>query len=367
MLLSNPFMVDPRVHKEAKALVEAGNTVTVIVWDRKKEYESEATIDNINLIRIHDTLPMRFLKKDLFKNPLWWRHAYKKALKLHQKQKFDVVHCHDLDTLQAGVWFKRRTGCKLVYDAHEIFGYMIEESMPKIICRYAFRLEKNLVKSVDYLITVDEPFQQYFETIAECPITIVMNCKDLIYQTYEPAKNDCFTLIYIGIMTKGRFFPEIIDTIKEIKNVQLILAGKKEALYNQMKTYVKDIDNITFLGTIPSNEIIPRTHKADAVFVLVDPTSLQHKKTVFNKQFEAMVCGRPIIVTKDTYAAEMTEKLSCGLCVEYSNESVKNAITELRDNPGLVETLGKNGFIAAKERYNWAYEKNNLLQVYDAL
>lgn len=368
MILSNPFLVDPRVHKEAKALVEAGHQVVVLVWDRKKEYKLETVVDGIRLIRIHDNLLMRLLKKDLLKNPVWWRKAYKKALELYQsKFQFDVVHCHDLDTLQAGVWLKNKTSCKLVYDAHEIFGYMIEETMPGFICRFAFFLEKRSVKKVDSLITVDKPFHMYFQSIASCPVTIVMNCKDLAYGSYESTNNDVFTLIYIGIMTKGRFFPEVIDIITDLDDVHLVLAGKKEGLYHEIKEYVKENDKVTFLGTIPSDEIIPRTHDADAVFVLVDPDSKQHQNTVFNKQFEAMVCGRPIIVTSGTFAAKMTKDLDCGIGVDYSKESVKKAIIQLRDNPDLVERLGRNGFTAAKKRYNWEYEKKNLLKVYDAL
>jgi len=45
MILSNPFMVDPRVYKEAKALTEIGYEVTVIVWDRRGEYEKERGLD----------------------------------------------------------------------------------------------------------------------------------------------------------------------------------------------------------------------------------------------------------------------------------------------------------------------------------
>ena len=56
MILSNPFLVDPRVHKEAKALVDDGHKVTVIVWDRKKAYPPEDTVDGINLVRIVSTL-----------------------------------------------------------------------------------------------------------------------------------------------------------------------------------------------------------------------------------------------------------------------------------------------------------------------
>ncbi|MBE9594619.1 MAG: glycosyltransferase, partial [Proteobacteria bacterium] len=132
MLLSNPFMVDPRVYKEAKALIGAGNEITVLVWDRHRDYEPESFVEGIRVVRIHNKGLLRIMPNDLFRNPLWWRKAYKKGLELYNTAqfKFDVTHCHDLDTLWAGVWLKKKLGIKLIYDAHEIFGYMIARDMP---------------------------------------------------------------------------------------------------------------------------------------------------------------------------------------------------------------------------------------------
>lgn len=361
-------MVDPRVHKEAKALIDAGHEISVIVWDRHGDYEPENIIDGIRVIRIHNEGLMKVLPNDLFRNPVWWRRACKKGLELYKNGfKFDVVHCHDLDTLQSGVWLKKKLGLKLIYDAHEIFGYMIEETSPKMVCKLAFRMERKLIRQVDHIITVDEPFSNYFSSIANVPVTIVMNCKDLLYPDFEVSNNSIFNLIYIGIMTKGRFFPDILDVVGEMENVELILAGKKEGLFFEIKEYVKKYPNIQFLGTVPSKDILPLTRQADATFIIVEPSSKQHQMTVFNKQFEAMVCGRPIIVTKGTYAAKMTEELKCGLTVEYNKESVRDAIVKLRDNPELCEELGRNAFKAARERYNWEIERKKLLKIYEEI
>ena len=69
MPLSNPFMVDPRVSREAKSLVNNGHEVTVIVWDRKNDYSEHEIVDNVNLIRIHNKGLMKSLPNDLFRNP----------------------------------------------------------------------------------------------------------------------------------------------------------------------------------------------------------------------------------------------------------------------------------------------------------
>ena len=365
MILSNPFMVDPRVHKEAKALVDNGHEVTVIVWDRRKEHEPESVVDGIRLIRIHNKGLLRLLPNDLLRNPIWWRKANKKGQELYKKgYKFDVVHCHDLDTLQAGVWLKKKLGVKLVYDAHELWGHLIENDVPKLVVKKTFSMEKKLIKNTDHIITVSPPFLEYFNTITDKPITLVMNCKDLKYEKYQPPETKKFTLIYIGGMKKQRFFPEIIDIMGNLENVQLILAGKTENLYYQMKEYSKKYSNIKFLGTVPTDEILPLTRSSHATFIIIDPSSKHYQKTLFNKQFEAMVTGRPLIVTKGTFAGRMTEELKCGITVDYNNESVKKAIITLCDNPELRQNLGENALKAAKGKYNWEIEKKKLLNVY---
>jgi glycosyltransferase involved in cell wall biosynthesis len=170
-------------------------------------------------------------------------------------------------------------------------------------------------------------------------------------------------------MLEKRFFPDIVHLVGSLEGVRLIVAGKKEGIFEEVKRSAERYDNVEFVGTISSNEILPRTHAADATFLLTCPPhkKMYHQETLFNKQFEAMVCGRPIIVTQGTYAGKMTEELNCGLTVEYNKESVKKAIITLRDNPELCEELGRNAFKAAKERYNWDVEKKKLLSVYEVI
>jgi len=140
------------------------------------------------------------LHTDVLRNPFWWRKAYKKALKLYKNGfEFDVVHCHDLDTLKTGVWLKKKFDVKLVYDAHEIFGYMIDRFVPSLISEYALKMEKKLIKKVDFVITVNEPLKDYFASISDKPIQIIMNCKKLFSKQYIPTNNKVFTVCYFGV------------------------------------------------------------------------------------------------------------------------------------------------------------------------
>ena len=315
MLLSNPFMTDLRVYNEAKALIDEGHEVTVIVWDRRYEYTSKDVVEGIKLVRLHNNFLMKILPNDLFRNPVWWRKSYRIGLKLYKNGfDFDVVHCHDLDTLQAGVWLKKKLGCKLVYDAHEIFGYMIEGNISQFVVNFVFRMEKKLVKSADYVITVNEPLKKYFKKITNVPITIVMNCKDIISERYKPPKNKIFTISFITNLSKKRLLPEIIDMLGKTKNIRCVIVGKKEdlKLYHEVEKTSAKYENVEFLGQIAFDRVIPETCKSNVVLCPLNPSAKLSKITTANKQFDAMACGRPIICTKDTHPGDMTKELQCG-------------------------------------------------------
>jgi glycosyltransferase involved in cell wall biosynthesis len=366
MILSNPFMVDPRVYKEAKALSKAGYEVSVIVWDRKNSYEKEDTVEGIRLFRIHNKGLMNILPHDLVRNPLWWWKAYKKGLKLYKNGfDFDVVHCHDLDTLVAGVLLKKKLDIKLVYDAHEIFGYMVLRDMPKIVASLAFWLEKKIVKFVDCLIVAESTYLNHFKKIMNTEMTTVLNCKDLVIDEYTTSENDVFTLIYIGVLNKSRFFPDLMHVIGNINGVRLIIAGKKENMYDEVQKISGKYSNITFLGSIPYSEVLPRTLDADVVVCMINPVDINNRIATANKQFEAMVCGRPIICTKGTRSGEITKQYDCGLVIEYTKDALKKAIIQLRDDPNLREKLGKNALQAAITKYNWENEERKLLNMYE--
>jgi glycosyltransferase involved in cell wall biosynthesis len=193
-----------------------------------------------------------------------------------------------------------------------------------------------------------------------------MNCKDLILDEYTPPKNKIFTVSYIGILHKNRMFPEIVDIVGNINNIRFIIAGQKENLYEFVKKRSKNYSNINFLGTIPIEEVITTTLKSDAVICMINPIDLNDKIALPNKLFEAMVCARPIITTNRTYSGKFTKQLNCGLVIDYNEESLKQAILELKNNKSLCEKLGTNGLKEAEKNYNWDNQKKKLLILYNS-
>ncbi len=356
MIVSNDVSRDARVQREGRSLVRAGHSVEAIGWDRKGAAIEKEKIDGISITRMRNSRLMRVAPSDLFRNPLWWRMAYREGL----KHEFDYVHSHDLDTLQSGVKLKKKRQTPLVFDAHEIFTYMIEEDVSKIVGNYSERMEKSLLQDVDHIVTVNEALREYYKERFDGDVTVVMNCPEEVLAEYEPPTADVFTVLYVGTLHKSRFVSELVDVIGSMEGVQLKIGGEKE-LYDEIEKKSAEYDNVSFLGTVPLKAVMPLTKESHAIFCMFDPSSRINQVGSPNKIFEAMAMGKPSIVTKGILSGDIVEKEKCGLAVEYDEQSLIEAIERLRDDPKLSEELGRNGLKMAHEKYNWKVQEKELL------
>ncbi|MFO7772802.1 MAG: glycosyltransferase family 4 protein [Dehalococcoidia bacterium] len=370
MFLSNAFTSDLRVYNEARSLLSAGHEVTVIAWDREKQSPPRQNWDGIEVVRLRTRLlPKRYRYASPFwvgfNLILWQWQAYRRALLLNKQRRFGAIHCHDFDTLAIGTRLKRKLKIPLVYDAHEIYGYITARLLPSWVADIFLRTEKRLIKKVDRMITDGEGRKRYFEMITDRPISVVMNCKPLQSLEYQPPNTESFTLLYIGTLWQSRMPLGVVEAARELPGVRCLIGGIGRPDYVQaLKEECLRTSNVTFLGRVPFDEVIPMTLKAHAVVYLVNPDHVNIRLAMPHKIGEAMVCGRPIICTKGTYSGEITEREQTGLVIQNSVDALRKAIIKLRDNPELGEMLGRNALKAAIAQYNWQKQEEKLLELY---
>ncbi len=298
---------------------------------------------------------------------MWWRQAYRLALAVNREGRLDVIHCHDLDTLPIGTRLKRKLRIPLIYDAHEVFGYMVTGSLPGWMVKMIFRLEKRLVNRADRIISTSEAHRQYFESISNRLITMIMNCKPLQGTQYRaPEGDEEMTVLYVGGLWASRMIGGLVAAVKGLAGVRCIIGGIGHPNYvRALEEECGKTPNAAFVGRVPVDQVIPMTMKADCVVLMVNPEYRNDSRALGNKQFEAMVCGRPIICTMGTHSGDVTEQEEVGLAVEYSEEALREAIIRLRDDPALRERLGRNALKAAIEKYNWGNEEEKLVELYE--
>ena len=279
---------------------------------------------------------------------------------------FDALHCNDLDTLFVGLIVKSGKRCSLIYDAHEIYLSLLSRGRAKFVKPLFSIIERSGVKKVDKLIVADETYIDYFKDAGYRDALPISNFKELRKEKFIAPEREMFTLCYLGVLSRSRFLTELIDVVKDIDRVRLVIGGAG-ALSAAVKEASDNLENVEFLGLIPQDEVIPLTETCHCVVCMIDPSDYNNRIASANKQFEAMVAARPVITTLGTRSGEITKETKSGLVIGYSKYELRKAIIKLRDNPGLIKKFGKNALNAAKEKYNWNFEKDKLIRLYDSL
>ena len=65
------------------------------------------------------------------------------------------MHANDIDTLPAGLALARRSGARLVYDAHELYSEF-EAPAPRLAQQLTLALERRLARRADTVVTVSD-------------------------------------------------------------------------------------------------------------------------------------------------------------------------------------------------------------------
>ena len=367
MLVSNGFTHDPRVSAEATSLTKAGYEVTVIAWDRKRILPRDERRDGVRVVRVRNTLSMRLRGYDLFRLKPFWRLAARCALELHVVTPFHAIHCHDLDTLPAGVRFKVRTNVPLIYDAHEVFPYLLEASRaPRWAPRFE-AMERRLMPHADLVIAAGPGHCDYLGSMTNVRIAIVTNSKPLASGGYEPPKTDRMTVAYYGGLDVTRLLVPLAELAAEDDSFVVEIGGDGPLAEPIRSLAARSRGNLRYLGLLRMVEVLPRTRACDVVFSVFDPAYRLNRIGVPNKFFEALVAGRPILVSRGTWVGSEVEAAQCGLAIDYSKAALREALKTLRDDAALRERLGRNALRLAVDRYNWAREEAVLLEAYRGL
>ena len=98
MLVTNEYRPDPRVHKEARALIDGGHEVTVAAWDRQRARPPREVVEGVRLHRVRTGRVGGQLALVL-NYPLFLLRCLAAAREVRP----EIVHAHDLDTLPAEI------------------------------------------------------------------------------------------------------------------------------------------------------------------------------------------------------------------------------------------------------------------------
>lgn len=362
MTLVRSRAIDPAVNKVAKALSENGYDVKLLVWDRLGNTKTEK-IDGYTLCRFGLKAPYDKVSA-AFYLPFWWLYEFLFLLK-HEET---IIHACDLDTLIVAIFVKSIKKTKLCYTIYDFYADNLPNKFPRIFRKIVAIVEIFSIQFVDFLFLVDECRFEQIKGAKIKNIGYIYNSPPNYLNINQKKISNIIKelkIFYAGNLHKSRGLEYVIKAVDDINNVQLIIAGgglDKKRLENLLPDANKEIQ---FIGHISYEEVIKKSLECDLLFAFYDPVIPNNRYASPNKLFEAMMCGKPIIMNSEIAASKIVIEEKCGLIVPFGNiNEIKEAIKKLRDSPDLRIELGENGRKAYENRYNWNIMKKRLIDAY---
>ncbi|HHS98084.1 MAG TPA: glycosyltransferase WbuB [Chloroflexi bacterium] len=373
MLLLSNFTHDARVHKEAKTLAAAGHRVVVYaLWKEGLPREEERSGYRIQRVPLHS----RRWRGGGIAPLVKYLEFTLRALSLLIRAAPHVVHAHDANTLPLGWLAARRTGARLVYDAHELeTGRNFGGTRLSGIYRRLWALPERLfIRRADAVITVCDGIADELVRLYGIPRpVVVMNCPE---RTARPASSDRLrrTLsipvhqriaLYQGLVAPGRGLETMAAAVRQLPDVAGVILGDGPALEEyRARAASGEWPRMYLPGKVPLSELPSYTASADVGLSLIQNTCRSYYFALPNKIFEYLQAGIPVIGSDLPEIARVIRTYQVGVVVDPEDpQAVADALRRLLGDPEGYARLRANALRAAAI-FTWERESAKLLDLY---
>lgn len=367
MLLANPYRPDPRVQLEAKALAEAGHRVTVLAWSRDTGQRESARDGAVEVVRIGPRCPFRSAARMLTRLPRYWLAA----MRLSRGVDFDIVHCHDLDTLPAGLLIGLVRRKPVLYDAHELYAAMVKDDVG-LLYRPLRALESWLVRRADAVVTVSDALADELSKGRRERPSVVMNSPDIAPLTGAETRVvremyglSGFVVSYLGSLEPGRFVEQMLSAFTPDDGVTLLVAGKGSLEGTVAEAAGRG--GVKYVGSVSTGQALRLTAASDLVTAMMDPSNPNNVVGTPGKILNSMALARPYITNRGLRIAEMTERAGSGLVAGYDRDSFREAVLRVRRDPKALVEMGRRGRAHFEAEFSWPKSRRELLEAYGSL
>ncbi|MFL2140599.1 glycosyltransferase family 4 protein [Ruoffia sp. FAM 26254] len=359
-----PYTPIPRINKRIE-VAEKIFKVDLLYWDRGdskktaiKDYspETKITAHSINLDK--GSIFHRLVKSLSFS---------RLALKHLKKEKPEIIYTTKTDMLFLVYIYCLFTKIKpkVIYEVSDLHKYALNDSKKitsTILRKLIYCLEKISFKSVDKLVVTSPFFWDYYykSLISQNHVVFLPNSpNEKIFKDYHAVRSEKFTIGFIGKIRYKKQLKMLIEVSNRV-NIDVFIAGNGPD-YEELKTFSKDRNNITFFGPYKYNSDIAKLYsKCDAIYSVYDTDIENVKIALPNRLYEAALCGIPLIVSRNTYLESVIIENGLGMAVNpYNPNQLEETILKLK-NKQVLNSIKENGMLFYKKNSNSIAEKKLL-------
>ena len=229
-------------------------------------------------------------------------------------------------------------------------------------------------KHADVIIAISEETKKdiilYFNIPAQNIKVIYQSCDDSFYKNYteneiQDVKNThqlpTSYLLYVGTIEKRKNLLTIIKSLKQVKEIPLIVIGKKTEYFNEIEQFISqnELNNrVLFLENV-TNSQLPIIYQNASVFIY--PSIFEGFGIPI---IEALISKTPVITNKNGCFPEAGGPNS--IYIDPLNETLlADKINELLNSEKLRNEIADKGYIYA-EKFHKVKITKQLIEIYES-
>lgn len=383
IIVQNYYETDPRVKREASALIEAGYQVDVLALRSKRRPQKEFIEDSVRVTTVPIEKKRAGKINYILEYALFFILAgFKLAVKSF-KNRYKIIHvCTPPDFLVFSAIMPKLLGAKIVLDIHDVMPefYMTKFNVPEghIIIKLIKFQENISTRFANHVITANHLFKDLLTSRSLHPdkVTVILNLPDdSIFKSdaairWPRSTQPNFRLIYTGTIGARHGLQTAIKAlallVDEIPGIQLYVVGDgdyKPELIRLAKSL--NLDHHVIFDPPVSLERIPQLlEEADVGICLQEG---QFNEIAFpTKVPEYMTMNLPVVVSGTKITRLYFDPEMVAFVPPADPETFANHIRTLyQDQIKTLEMIKKAQQFSSK--WSWNLEKKKYIDVVNSL
>jgi glycosyltransferase involved in cell wall biosynthesis len=208
-----------------------------------------------------------------------------------------VVHANDLDTLPAGLIVARRSGARLVYDAHELYSEF-DAPPPRLARAVILWLEGALARRADSVVTVSDGIARELKSrlrLRRKPL-VVLNAPPRAEVEQSPPSDGLLRVVYQGGLGPGRPLEDLLDAASA-EGVELTIRIRMADPDELRATVARRGlgDRVHVADPVPPAQVLEALGDFDVGLIFDRPGTRNSALSTPNKFFEYLMAGLAVV------------------------------------------------------------------------
>jgi glycosyltransferase involved in cell wall biosynthesis len=324
------------IHQDSRVLREieyaAGSyDVTVVGWGHLDRERPHVTMSPVPQPALSPTLRAAQVSRmlggriapGLYEQWFWQMPGHQQALDAVIEARPDLIHANDAMSLPIAIAAARRTGAKVLFDAHEYSPGQRTNSLKRRVMVQPFQvyLIRQYAPQADAMITVEDSIARMYAEIFGLKAEVIRNVPAYEALPFHPVDPDQVQLIHHGGAMRDRKLEVMIEVMAHTDprfSLTLMLMPDAGGYLAELERLAaqRAPGRITFRPPVAPADIARTINAYDIGLFLLPPVSLSYKMALPNKFFEFIMAGLAVAIGPSPAMAKIVRQYDLGVVAD---------------------------------------------------